>query len=107
MRQFQLTALAEKDLEDIYDHIAENNPEAAYRMIQAIETRLDAIVAMPNVGKKRDEFFKGIRSLAEGNYVIFYKNITAGILIVRVVHSKRDLNQFFEPEAMPPEIGNQ
>lgn len=77
MSEYQLTVMAEQDLEDIYDHIAEQNPDAAFRVIYAIEKRSEALADMPNAGKKRDEFLNGVRSVAEGNYVIFYKKIPA------------------------------
>ncbi len=64
-------------------------------MIQGIQKRSEILADMPNTGKKRDEFFKGVRSVTEGNYVIFYKKIPDGILVIRVVHCKRDLDQLF------------
>jgi toxin ParE1/3/4 len=48
------------------------------------------------MGRAREEIAAGIRSFPLGQYVIFYVRVDGGIDIVRVLHSRRDLDTQFE-----------
>ena len=49
----------------------------------------------PNMGKQRDRLLTGLRSFPIPPYIIFYRTITEGIEVVRVLHQARDVdNQF-------------
>lgn len=50
----------------------------------------------PLIGRERPEFRPDLRSYGVGSYIIFYRQIAAGIEIMRVVHGARDLDAIFE-----------
>lgn len=43
------------------------------------------------MGRRREELAPDLRSITEGNYVILYLGTANGIYIVRVLHSKQDI----------------
>jgi toxin ParE1/3/4 len=85
------TVLAEEDLLDIWAHIAEDNPDAADRLLDQLALTAETLAENPRAGRLRDELAPALRSLPVGNYVIFYEPIKDGIVIVRVLHGARDL----------------
>jgi toxin ParE1/3/4 len=87
--------LAEYDLDDIWWYIAQDNPEAADRLLDRIEERCRALAGFPEMGVNREELMHGLRSLPIGNYVVFYLAIERGIEIVRVLPGMRDIDAFF------------
>jgi len=45
----------------------------------------------PSAGRTREEFQPGLRSFPVGSFVVFYRPIEDGILVVRVLHGARDI----------------
>jgi toxin ParE1/3/4 len=87
--------LAELDLDDIWWYIAQDNPEAADRLLDRIEEQCQSLARFPEMGISREELMPGLRSLPVGNYVVFYLPIERGIEIVRVLHGMRDIDVLF------------
>lgn len=87
---------AREDLQQIYDYIADDDPLAALRVIDGIELRAKILADSPGSGSNRHELVANMRSVADGNYLIFYFVVTKGIEVVRVLHAKRDLQQVFK-----------
>ena len=109
MREYQIkiTRLAEKDLENLGDYIAEQllNPEAAKKMIQGIRKQVDKLRVFPERYElDRDPVLKakGIRMTYYRKYKIFYVvDVQDSIVyIVRILHtlanSRAQLYQMFE-----------
>jgi toxin ParE1/3/4 len=88
---------AERDLNLIGDHIKQHNPAAAERWVDLIESKCRSLAEHPGVGRSRSDLRKNLRSLAVGNYIIFYRRIQGGIEIVRVLHGRRNLRALFSP----------
>lgn len=86
--------LAETDLEEIWWYIAQDNPDAADSLLDAIEECCRALAQFPKMGRSRDELHPGVRSLAVGNYLIFYLLIPDGIEVVRILHGMMDIEAF-------------
>lgn len=55
-------------------------------LIEAIER----LVRFPEMGRPRDVFAPGLRSVRRGGYVIFYLIEDAGPVIVAVLHERRN-----------------
>jgi plasmid stabilization system protein ParE len=54
---YRLSALAEKDLDDIWSYVAEDaSLETADRLIDAIFDRFELLVEQPRMGRNRPEF---------------------------------------------------
>jgi toxin ParE1/3/4 len=87
---YRLSALAERDLEEIWAFVAEDaTPTTADRLIDTIIDRFELLAEQPKMGRLRPEFGPGIRSLTVENHVIYYRH-DGEILIARVLHGRRD-----------------
>ena len=54
MAEITWTAEAERWLKDIYDYIAQDNPEAATPVIEGIYQRAQTLAAFPEIGYKNE-----------------------------------------------------
>lgn len=95
MRTYQLSPAAERDLEEIEDFIAADDPAAAARVIDDIEAACELVATHPGVGRPRDEIAPGVLSFPVGKYVIFYRPGRGAVGIARVLHGRRDLPTAF------------
>lgn len=90
--------LAELDLLDIWDYIADDSFERADEFLDRIESKLQALARTPGMGKRREEFLPNLQSFPIGNYVVFYRTIENGIDIIRVLRGSRDIEEIFRQE---------
>jgi toxin ParE1/3/4 len=86
-----VTPRADRDLDSIWSFIRADNPKAADAMIDRLTDTFDMLLTMPQAGGLRQEFRENLRSFAVENYVIFYRTVSEGIDILRVVHGRRDI----------------
>ena len=87
---YRLSALAERDLEEIWSYVAEDgSPATADRLIDAIIDRFELLAEQPRMGRLRPEFGEGVRSFTVENHVIYYRH-DGDVLIARVLHGRRD-----------------
>jgi toxin ParE1/3/4 len=87
------SARADEDLIDIWVYIAAENPDAADRVLDAIEERWLQLARHPYSGKARDDIAQGIRHLATGQYLTFYRVTGKNIEIIRVLHRRRKIER--------------
>lgn len=90
---------AEVDLDSIWIYVAKGSGsmEIATRLVGSITDRFHFLGSFPHVGRAGDEELgKGMRSFAAGEYVIVYCIDGEDVLILRVVHGKRDPEALFE-----------
>ena len=85
---------AETDLEEIWWHIAQDNPDAADSFLDRIEECCQVLAQFPKMGRSREELHPGVRSLPVGNYLIFYRLIPDGIEVIRVLPGMMDIAAF-------------
>ena len=83
------------DLEDIWSHIAQDNPDAADHFIDLIEAGCRILAENPLMGRLRPELTPSLRSFPVGNYILFYMPLANGIEIVRVISGFRDIDVLF------------
>ncbi len=88
------TSLARKDIIESAEYIAQDNTDAAFRFLDAVETTIQLIKVTPSIGKLRPiGGEKGLRTwFVNGfpKYLVFYKTTKSEIRIVRVLYSSRD-----------------
>ena len=88
------TRLADQDLFEIWSYIAEDNLDVAYRFLEKLESTFCDIFDTPKMGRSRSKDFQidALRSLAVGNYIIFYcLNVEdEGVTIVRVLNAAQN-----------------
>lgn len=98
MARLRFTESAERDLVDIGNFIARDNPANAARFIERLEGHCRLLAAHPLLGRPRDELAPELRSLAYGRYVIFYRAMAEGAEIIRVLHGARDIRRALRNE---------
>lgn len=86
---YRLTPRAIVDLEEIAVYVAAVNPQAADRLVTAIERRFRQLVAQPYSGLARDDIAPGVRHLVAGRYLALYRVADGGVEILRVLHGRR------------------
>ena len=89
--------LAEADILEIWDYIADDNPAAADRWVDQLDAQFRLLATQPKMGRARNELAADVRSFPVGRYVVFYVPFDAGIDVVRVLHSARDIDAIFHP----------
>ncbi len=82
-------------MEEIWWHIAQDNPDNADRFLDRILEKCETLADFPGMDTKRDELMDALRSLPVGNYLVFYLPLEDGAEIVRVLHRSRDIDILF------------
>jgi toxin ParE1/3/4 len=98
MPQVARRPLAQTDILDIWDFIADDSVVAADRWVDDLDAHFRVLAAQPMMGRARDELAPGVRSFPIGRYVVFYVPLVDGIDVVRVLHSARDIDATFNRE---------
>jgi toxin ParE1/3/4 len=88
---YYLLPRAEEDIEQIGDFLAERNPAAAVRLIDAFHEKWLRLTHFPYLGMERDDILPGIRHVVVGEYVALYRIGGKGIEIVRIFHGHRQI----------------
>jgi toxin ParE1/3/4 len=93
MPKVHYSVLAAKDLAENAEYIARDNPEAACRWIDKIESTCTLLSANPELGELRQtRGFGHCRCFTVGNYVVFYRTVSDGVDVVRILRAERDLD---------------
>jgi len=96
MPSVRRTGAAHRDLVAIALTIAKDNPSAADKWLDAIDSRCKLLAQMPGLGRLRPDLAPALRSFAVGTHIIFYREAHEGIIVIRVLHGARDLPTLFE-----------
>jgi plasmid stabilization system protein ParE len=89
--------LAERDLEEIGDHIAADNPDRAVSFVRELRRRCMALGDTPMADPLREEFGRGVRLLVHRRYLVLYR-VSAGVVsIERVRHGARNVIVLLRP----------
>ena len=90
------SAASEQDVYEIAVFIAQDNPDAAFRLIDRFDETLQMLAENPLAGRAREELAPKTRSFPVGNYILFYRPAEHGIELIRVLHWARDLRRLFK-----------
>lgn len=86
MLELKWSALARVDLLAIVDYISDDNPDAAQRVKNDIETKINKLANFPKIGRLGR--IKGTRELvAWANYIIVYQESESAVRILRILHA--------------------
>lgn len=92
MKSFVLTPSAEQDVSDIWDYIADDNIEAANRVLDVLESTMLKLAKNPGIGHWREELTnKRQRFFLVYSYLIVYRHATKPLQVIRVLHAARDV----------------
>ena len=90
MIRYGLTPAAANDLAAIIDYIAERNPSAAGRVLDAFVEAFDRLADHPKLGHHRADLTDlPVRFWSVRDYLIVYRGESI-IEILRVLHGRRD-----------------
>lgn len=102
MKAVTFNPVAIADLDEIISHISQDNPDAAANVHTAIFEAAQNLGAHPGLGI-RPRFsaprFTGIRFIPASdypNYLLFYREGTEEVEILRILHGARNLPPLFE-----------
>ena len=94
MKRYVLTPSAKRDVNDIWDYIANDSIEAADRVLDALESAMVKLAKNPGVGHWREELAdKSHRLWLVYSYLIVYRHEVKPLQIVRVLHAARDVRR--------------
>lgn len=89
------------DIEEIYEYIAANDENAAYKMIEQFEHTILNLSEFPqlgNISKIKELHAKNIRMIPIEKYLIFYKinKQKNELQILRIIHGARDYEKLIK-----------
>ena len=93
--QVYFTRAAREDLITTWAHTAEDNPQAADRVLDRLERAASRLADNPQIGPARDDIRPGLRYLVSGPCLLLCRIRDGRIEIVRAVHRLRDLHGLF------------
>jgi plasmid stabilization system protein ParE len=86
---------ADRDLDEIWDYIAEDSIDAADRWIGRLFDAFDAIGKTPGMGHKREDLTAyAVLFWSVGAYLVIYRAKSRPIEIVAVTQGARDIPSF-------------
>jgi toxin ParE1/3/4 len=85
------TARALEQLAEIFEYIAQDNPQAAHAVQARIRTSIERLDDFPFAGRITDRPGVRVLTVVRYPYLIFYRTSDAGdVLILRILHAARD-----------------
>ena len=101
MPRYILDPGVEDELWGIWNFIAQDNPGAASRVVEAAFETFQMLAANPGLGQSRPFRNARLRDIQSWrisgfeNYLIFYRSISDGIQVIHVYHGARDIDALF------------
>ena len=95
MAEIAWTEEAQRWLEDIFEYIAGDNPQAAARTVQGIHERAQVLATFPEIGHRYLASPRNVRILLYGHFRIAYLVKADGnIDILGVFHGSLDITRY-------------
>lgn len=90
-----ISSEAIRDLNEIWDYVAEDNQPAADALIDTLVQKCRELARLEGVGHRREDLLADLLSLPCRKYVIFFRRKEA-VEIIRILHGARDIDAIFE-----------
>jgi toxin ParE1/3/4 len=88
----EISPLAEADLLEIGDYIAQDKPRRAPSFIDELIEQAEKITQMPRGYTAREDLAAGLRMCTHGPCILFFRVIGTVVRVERVLHSRRDID---------------
>ena len=97
MTEIVISQRARDDFKRIWRYIAQDNEDAADRLLMALNAKIERLRTYPEIGNVRDEIRPGARTLVHGAYLVLYEYFAASdtVEVVAIVEGMRDLGRLF------------
>lgn len=90
---------ADKDLDEQFDYIAQDNIDAALQLYDAAQETFKILAQIPGMGSERHyKKIKNIRMypvIGFKKHLIFYRRLEGGIKILRVISASQNIESIF------------
>jgi toxin ParE1/3/4 len=97
--KFRIVSAAQRDLRQIAEHIARDNPPRARSFIRELNAKIRKVAVQPLLYPAREEWGEGLRSSLHRNYQIVYRVENDTVVFLRVLHGARDAGSLLkEPQ---------
>jgi toxin ParE1/3/4 len=97
MTNVTYSKLADSDLDEIWDYIAQDSVFQADRLWKRMREKLEYLAKWKTIGRPRPELSPACRSYPFGKYCFYFRPVDSGIEVLRILHSARDLEQISFP----------
>jgi len=90
-----VTSTAEADIAEIWEHIAQDKPEAATAFVIRLEEQINTLEDFPErcpLVPENELLGTAYRHLVFGNYRTIFRIVVARVIIMRVLHGTRLLD---------------
>ncbi len=95
-RGYRLTPEAQTHLDEICAFIAEDNVDAALRVLDAFEHAFDQLAA-PEIGHSREDLTaRPVKFWSVYSYLVVYDAASAPLTIIAVLHGARDIERLLK-----------
>lgn len=94
----EITHAAERDVEAIWDYIADDSPENASAFIRRLEMQIEALEQFPErcpLISENELLGSSYRHLIYGSYRTIFRISGQSVIIIRVIHGSRLLDVSF------------
>ncbi len=89
--KYQLTEEADKDVEEILAYSVKNfGVDQTQYYFEALKECIELLADNPNMGHSAEDILPEYLRFPHESHVIFYKNISSSILVVRILHERMD-----------------
>ena len=94
---YALSSYALHDLFEIWNHIRQDNPDAADRVEAELPDKCESLARMPGQGHRRTDYTKSpILFFLIYSYLIAYRPGTDPLQILGIVHGARDVKRLLK-----------
>jgi toxin ParE1/3/4 len=99
MARVERARKAVEDILEIWEYIAIEwaNPTAADRLVTRFDEVFQLLSQQPESGVAIERIAPGLRTFTVGNYVIFYRPLSDGIRLIRILHGARKWEDLLGP----------
>jgi len=87
---------AVRDLYDIWGYIAQNNADAADRLLRLFDEKLRLLSEAPGIGKAREDLSPGLRSFVVGDYTAVLPDRAGRNRLIAALHGRRNIDLMAE-----------
>ncbi len=95
-RILRITEPAKQDLEDIWLGLEPFGVELADRCLDELQQKFLQLQQFLGLGRSREDIAPGLRSVTVGSFIILYRSLAGLLIIVRVIHRRRDLKRIVQ-----------
>lgn len=99
MKPVVFTPQARRDLAEIADYIARDNPRRAVSFIEELEQRCIALAKAPQAPRRFPQLGADAHILPYRNYIVIYRDLATEVSITRIIHGARDIMALIAPDA--------